>query len=186
MRPQPKWDGYRFQVIKHGDWVRLFSKSRAEYTGRLERVAEAFRKLLSHSAVLDGELCFIGADGLPSFHRLMAEMRSKWPDESAPVFMPFDLLHQDGPDLRQRPLSERKRDLDRLCRNARIPFMHQVQIFPDGEVLFEHCGKYGFEGIVSKRAGRPYVSGRSKCWVKVKCPNWKRDNQDRFRLFEAL
>jgi ATP-dependent DNA ligase len=32
---EPKWDGYRFQVVKNGLKVRLFSKSGAEYTNRL-------------------------------------------------------------------------------------------------------------------------------------------------------
>ena len=116
----------------------------------------------------------------------MAEMRSKWPDESALMFMVFDLLHHDDVDLRHLPLSERKRDLDRLCRKARMPCMKQVQTFPDGQALFEHCAQFGFEGIVSKRLDRPYISGSSKTWVKLKCPGWKRDNAERFLLFESI
>jgi hypothetical protein len=101
------------------------------------------------------------------------------------VFMAFDLLHQDGVDLRHLPLAERKRDLERLCRRAKVPFMRQVQTFPNGQLLFEHCAKFGFEGVVSKRLDRPYVSGPCKCWVKVKCPGWKRENSERFKLFEG-
>ncbi len=41
----------------------------------------------------------------------------------------------------------------------------------DGGVLFEHACKLGCEGIVSKRLGSPYRSGRSAHWVKVKNPN---------------
>ena len=52
--------------------------------------------------------------------------------------------------------------------------MKQVQTFPDGAVLFEHCASYGFEGIVSKRIDRPYVSGPCRVWTKTKCPR-KRD-----------
>ena len=66
-----------------------------------------------------------------------------------------------------------------------VPFMRQVQTFPNGQLLFEHCAKFGFEGVVSKRLDRPYVSGPCKCWVKVKCPEWRRDNQERFRMFEG-
>ena len=51
------------------------------------------------------------------------------------MFLVFDLLHQGGVDLRRLPLSERKRDL---------------QTFPNGELLFEHCSKFGFEAVVSK------------------------------------
>lgn len=63
--------------------------------------------------------------------------------------------------------------------------MRRVETFPDGQVLFEHCAKFGFEGIVSKRTDRQYVSGSCKSWVKVKCPEWKRDNRERFALFEG-
>ncbi|MFZ1150789.1 MAG: hypothetical protein WAR76_13790 [Xanthobacteraceae bacterium] len=40
----------------------------------------------------------------------------------------------------------------------------------DGDILFEHACKLGCEGIVSKRLGSPYRSGRSPHWVKVKNP----------------
>jgi bifunctional non-homologous end joining protein LigD len=36
--------------------------------------------------------------------------------------------------------------------------------------VFKHGCKLGFEGIVSKRLGSPYVSGRSRDWVKSKNP----------------
>ena len=111
-------------------------------------------------------------------------MRTRWPEQAQLIFMVYDLLHQDGVDLRPLPLSERKRDLDRLCRKAHVPFMKQVQTFPNGQVLFEYCAKFGFEGVVSKRLDRPYVSGPSKAWVKIKCPDWKSDNSERFRMFE--
>ena len=77
----------------------------------------------------------------------MREMRTNKPDESQLVFLSFDLLF----DLRGMPLSERKKDLRRLCTEAKLPFMRQVETFPDGRVLFDHCNKFGFEGVVSKR-----------------------------------
>ena len=40
----------------------------------------------------------------------------------------------------------------------------------DGEIVFQHACKLGCEGIVSKRLGSTYSSGRSKYWVKVKNP----------------
>jgi len=40
----------------------------------------------------------------------------------------------------------------------------------DGEVVFRHACKLGLEGIVSKRKGSPYRSGRSPDWLKMKNP----------------
>ena len=182
---EPKFDGYRFQIVKNGREVRFFSKSGAEYGARLPRMVEAFGDLPARAAVLDGELVFFDAKGQADFRQLHNQMRTRWPDEAALVFMVFDLLHQDGIDLRGLPLSERKHNLDRLCRKAKVPFLRQVQTFPDGAVLFAHCAKFGLEGVVSKRIDRPYVSGPTKVWVKSKSPAWRRDNQQRFRMCEG-
>ena len=59
-----------------------------------------------------------------------------------------------------------------------------MQTFPNGALLFEHCNKFGFEGVVSKRLSSRYVSGPSRNWVKMKCPGWKPINSERYRLFE--
>jgi bifunctional non-homologous end joining protein LigD len=115
----------------------------------------------------------------------MREMRTSRPDESQLMFLVFDLLHQDGVDLRGLPLLERKRDLHRLCVKARVPYMREVQTFPDGAVLLDHCNQFGFEGVVSKRLSSRYVSGPSRTWIKVKCPDWKRVNAERGKLFEG-
>jgi bifunctional non-homologous end joining protein LigD len=40
----------------------------------------------------------------------------------------------------------------------------------DGAVVFRHACKLGLEGIVSKRKGSPYRSGRSPDWLKIKNP----------------
>jgi len=91
-------------------------KSGAEYTDRLPGMAEAFAKLPTRAAILDGELCLIDPRGSAHFYRLMAQMRTSSPDESLLMFLAFDLLHQDGVDFRGLPLTERRRDLERLCR----------------------------------------------------------------------
>ena len=68
---EPKWDGFRFQITKDGSNVRLYSKSGAEYTDRLPSMVEAFTKLHTRAAILDGELCLIDPSGGAHFHRLM-------------------------------------------------------------------------------------------------------------------
>jgi bifunctional non-homologous end joining protein LigD len=180
---EPKWDGFRFQIIKDGSRVRFYSRHGAEYTDRLPGMVEAFGKLPAQSAILDGELVLIDPRGSAHFYRLMAQMRTSSPDESQLIFLVFDLLHQDGVDLRGLPLSERRRDLERLSRKARVPYLKLVETFPDGAVLFDHCNQFGFEGIVSKRRSSRYSSGPSRNWVKVKCPGWKRINAERWRIF---
>lgn len=146
-------------------------------------MVEAFAKLLPET-IVDGELCLIDPRGSAHFWKLMREMRTNRPDESKLVFLAFDLLFERGVDLRGLPLSERKNDLRRLCCKAKVPFMHQVETIPDGKVLFDHCNQFGFERVVSKRLSSRYSSGPSRNWTKTKCPNWKRENAERWRVFE--
>src|SRR5262245_58188799 len=117
--------------------------------------------------------------GAPAhFWRLMREMRTNNPDESQLVFLAFDLLVERGVDLRGLPLVERKKDLRRLCLKSKVPFLKEVEHFPDGQVLYEHCNAFGFEGVVSKK-----LNSRS-VWRKSKCPNWRRQHAERWRAFE--
>jgi bifunctional non-homologous end joining protein LigD len=44
----------------------------------------------------------------------------------------------------------------------------------DGETVFRHACKIGLEGIVSKRLGSRYVSGRTRAWLKTKNPDFRR------------
>jgi bifunctional non-homologous end joining protein LigD len=115
---EPKWDSFRFQIIKDGSQVRFYSRHGAEYTDRLPAMVEAFRKMPTQSAILDGELVLIDPRGAAHSYQLMAQMRTSSPDESQLMFLAFDLLHQDGVDLRGLPLFERLRDLGRLDRVA--------------------------------------------------------------------
>ena len=82
---------------------------------------------------------------------------------------PFDILALDGEDLRSLPLSTRKTNLARLLARRLAGIF--VATFEQGEIgpdLFRAACDMGLEGMVSKRADRPYRAGRSKDWVKVK------------------
>jgi ATP-dependent DNA ligase len=48
---------------------------------------------------------------------------------------------------------------------------HVRQIEGDGAVVFAHACTLGCEGIVSKRKGSRYSSGRSKHWIKIRNPD---------------
>ena len=81
----------------------------------------------------------------------------------------FDVLALDGEDLRKLPLSMRKTNLERLLRGR--PDGIYVNPFETGAIgpdLFWAACRMGLEGLVSKRADRPYRGGRSKDWIKVK------------------
>ena len=129
---EPIWDGFRFQIIKDSAGVGFYSRYGADYTERLPRMREAFGKLPTQSAILDGELVLIEPGGAAHFYKLMAEMRTRWPDESQLMFLVFDLLHQDGVDLRGLPLFERKRDCTGFASNPGCPSCARCKPSPMG------------------------------------------------------
>jgi hypothetical protein len=77
----------------------------------------------------------------------------------------------DGKDLRRVPIEQRKQALVGLLHRERDGLVLNVHYDCDGATVFKHACALGCEGIVSKRLGSPYRSGRSPHWVKVKNPN---------------
>jgi bifunctional non-homologous end joining protein LigD len=86
------------------------------------------------------------------------------------VLIAFDLIELDGEDLRRTPIEQRKRTLARLVRRPHAGIVLNQVFEGDGHILFEHACKLGCEGIVSKRLGSSYRSGRSPHWLKIKNP----------------
>ena len=82
----------------------------------------------------------------------------------------FDLLEIDGRDLRREPIERRKVLLAKLLRGSPISIVLNETFEDDGATVFREACKLGCEGIVSKRLGSPYRSGRSPHWLKVKNP----------------
>jgi len=82
----------------------------------------------------------------------------------------FDLLEVGGKDLRGSTLETRKRELAKLLHKVAWPLQLNDHIAEPGDVVFRHACKLGFEGIVSKRLGSFYRSGRSRDWIKIKNP----------------
>ncbi len=87
------------------------------------------------------------------------------------MLIAFDLLELDGADLRRKPIEERKRTLAHLLREAKPGLQLNAHFEEAGEVVFRHACKLGLEGIVSKKRGSRYQSGRSPHWIKSKNPN---------------
>jgi ATP dependent DNA ligase domain len=104
----------------------------------------------------------------------------KWGCQQRPLYA-FDLIELDGTDLRREPIERRKRLLIRLLAKASVGLQVNDHIEEPGDIVFRHACKLGFEGIVSKRLGSPYVSGRSRHWVKSKnltAPAVKREAEE--------
>ena len=87
------------------------------------------------------------------------------------ILYAFDLLELDSADLRALSLGEHKAKLARPVDRRLTGIVMNEHTNEDGATVFRHACKMGLEGIVSKRLSKPYQSGRSGHWLKVKNPD---------------
>jgi bifunctional non-homologous end joining protein LigD len=161
-----KLDGFRMMVRRDPAGVRLLTRNGHDWTGRFPLIAEAAGALRARSFLIDGEAVACDGDGLPVFDRL------RYRRQDGRVFLyAFDLIELDGKDLCREPLERRKVLLMRLLARASVGLQVNDHVVEAGDVVFRHACQLGYEGIVSKRLGSPYRSGRSRDWLKMKNPN---------------
>jgi bifunctional non-homologous end joining protein LigD len=162
-----KHDGYRLQVRRVGDQVRLFTRRGYDWSGRYPAIVLAAMRLRrARSFTLDGEAVVCGPDGIAIFDAL-----HRRGTVTEAMLYAFDLLELDGEDIRPLPLADRKKRLARLLGRRRIGIVFGDHTDQDGALLFMHACRMGLEGIVSKRLTAPYRSGPSRDWLKIKNPN---------------
>jgi bifunctional non-homologous end joining protein LigD len=161
-----KLDGFRLLARRDPAGVRLLTRRGFDWTTRYPSIATAVATLACRSCLIDGEVVICGDDGVPVFDRL----RYGRQPQSEAVLVAFDLLDLSGKDLRRTPLEDRKRALAKLVRKAAWALQLNEHIAERGDIVFRHACKLGLEGIVSKRLRSPYVSGRSRHWIKSKNP----------------
>jgi DNA ligase-1 len=167
-----KLDGARIQVHRDGADVRVFTRSLADITHRVPEIVTAVRALPADRVILDGETLSLDEDGGPRpFQDTMARFGSLGADDAAAVVLRpwfFDILHLDGRDLIDEPLSTRLALLDSAVGDARMPGIVTDDATRAEEFSREALGA-GHEGVMVKALDAPYAAGRrGKSWLKVK------------------
>jgi DNA ligase D-like protein (predicted ligase) len=163
-----KLDGFRMSARIERGRVQLLTRTGLDWSDKYPSVVATLAKLPVRAAYLDGELCGVGDDGLPSFSQTQAA--SDGERGVRLVYYAFDLLHLDGRDTASLPVTERKALLEPLIANTPgLQFNgHETG---DGELIRKHAGQLGFEGVVSKTIDAPYAPGNRGLWRKAKWLN---------------
>jgi DNA ligase-1 len=162
-----KLDGIRIQVHRRGDEVRIYTRNLNEITASLPGIVAAVHRLPVRQAVLDGEALWMGDEGPGSFQHTVSQIDSDAPAEGIVTFL-FDLLHVDGEDLLDSPLTERAARLEAIAPQLKIPGALTADAALGQRILDESL-RAGHEGVVVKDAFSPYAAGRrGKAWRKVK------------------
>jgi DNA ligase-1 len=162
-----KLDGARIQIHRDGDDVAIFSRSLDDLTDRLPEVVAAARTLPARRAVLDGEAVALRPDGRPEPFQVTSSRIASGAPGVVPVL--FDVLHLDGEDLLDAPMSRRAEALA-----AAAPASLRVPRIVTGDAAaaqahFDAALAAGHEGVVVKALDAPYAAGRRGAgWLKVK------------------
>jgi bifunctional non-homologous end joining protein LigD len=160
-----KHDGFRIMARRDTAGVRLITRKGNDFTRRFPLAAAAVAALPIRSCLIDGEAIACDDKGLAVF-----ELIRRHRNHASAILCAFDLLEIDGEDLRRTPIEHRKHRLARLLRSPNHGLVLNEHFSGDGAIIFKHVCKLGCEGIVSKRLGSPYRSGRTAHWIKVKNP----------------
>ncbi|MBV9338191.1 MAG: non-homologous end-joining DNA ligase [Solirubrobacterales bacterium] len=158
-----KLDGIRCIAIRSGERLELLSRNDLPQNARYPELVDALSAERCREFAVDGEV--VAFEGSQTSFARLAQRHQHY----VPVFLyVFDVLWLEGHDVRQLPLRTRKR----LLRSA-LQFHGNVRWTQyrngDGEALFKEACRKGWEGLIAKRAESPYVSTRSKDWLKFKC-----------------
>jgi bifunctional non-homologous end joining protein LigD len=164
-----KFDGYRMQMRIEAGEARLRTRKGLDWTDRFGRIARLGGALAD--GVIDGEIVALDKAGSPDFAGLQAALSERRTDDL--VFFVFDLLFAGGEDLRELPLSERKRalaaHLAALDPSGAKSIRFVDHFDSSGDAVLKSACSMSLEGIVSKRLTAPYRSGRGETWTKAKC-----------------
>jgi bifunctional non-homologous end joining protein LigD len=162
-----KHDGYRTICVVDQGAVSIYTRRGLNWADRMPSIARALSALKVRSAVIDGEAIVIGEDGLSDFFTLHAALARR----NAPraMLVAFDLLHLDGEDMRGRELEDRRAVLEAVVRKRAPWIQFSESIEGNGSEVWRRACGMGLEGIISKRRGSRYFSGKTDAWRKTKC-----------------
>jgi bifunctional non-homologous end joining protein LigD len=169
-----KWDGYRAIAFIENGKVRLVSRNQNELTARYPELKDMPEFIKAKTAVLDGEVVALDADGRASFSLMQQRTgfrpggkRAAAKADVPVLYYAFDLLYLDGYDWRRVPLVDRKKKLASLTTTGdslRYSDHYEAQ----GKALFEIARSKKLEGILAKKRNSCYEERRSREWLKIK------------------
>ena len=165
---EPWWGGARALVFigpadtaGAGD-VRVIDADGTDRTAALPELAGTAVRVAARSAVLDGELVVVDADGRADGPALAARLTGS-PGRAA-AFLAFDLLHLDGVSLLNQSLVKRRVALRRILRPG-DEVVAVPAIATEGRALFEAIVHQGLAGMMARQRQGPYLPGiRSRLW----------------------
>jgi DNA ligase-1 len=170
-----KMDGARIQVHKHGEEIRIFTRSLNDVTAAIPEIAEAARVLPAEQLVLDGEAIAFAPSGRPhAFQTTMKRFGRKLDVARMRQTLPirayyFDCLRRDATSLAERPARERFEILASVVPPAQLIPRRVTRSSAEAAAFYDDALAHGHEGLMAKSLDAPYEAGnRGASWLKIK------------------
>jgi DNA ligase 1 len=174
-----KYDGFRCQVHKAGDDIKIFSRNLEDMTASFPEIAEgARRQVVASTAIFEGEALAYNplSDEYLPFQQTVRRRRKHGVEETAAELplrlFAFDVLYADGERVMERSYTERHAILEHAVEAGDTILISEAHTTSEPEELLEVFNdsiQHGLEGIVAKRPDSPYQAGaRNYNWVKLK------------------
>ncbi|MBI2034258.1 MAG: ATP-dependent DNA ligase, partial [Candidatus Levybacteria bacterium] len=176
---QYKFDGFRTELHKNGDEVRIFSRNLEETTAMLPEIVEGVKKQVkAETVILDAEaLAFNPASDEFLPFQETTKRRRKYGVEEMSKSMPlksfvFDIMYLNGQSLIDLPLKDRLKKLAEVVKGDEVLIPQPGEMVNKAQRLqeiFDDAITKGLEGLVVKKPDSPYqAGGRNFNWVKLK------------------
>src|SRR5262245_64073994 len=171
---EPKWDGFRAIVFRGGSELFIQSRDLRPLDRYFPELHGALLANLPERVVVDGEIVIATAHGL-DFDLLQLRLHpaasrvNKLAAETPSAFVAFDLLAEDGRDLRANPQWQRRQALEQALARA-SGAIHLTPCTRDRGVAAEWFHRFegaGLDGVIAKHEDTTYQPGR-RAMVKVK------------------
>jgi ATP-dependent DNA ligase len=169
-RYEPKWDGFRGILENDGGELALWSRNGRPLLRYFPELREVGDLLPPHSA-LDGEIV-IARGGKLDFDAMQTRLHPaesrvrKLSGEIPATFVAFDLLLWKGKPVHEQPIEKRRAQLEKVADG--IPLSPVASDVEQGRAWLETLQAAGFDGVIAKKLGLPYLPGSRDGVVKVK------------------
>jgi len=172
-----KYDGFRMQVHKVGNKVKIFTRRLDNVTEQFPFIMEAVKKNVEGDCIIEGETVGIKGEKYLPFQQISRRIKRKYNIEEMAKKIPvvlhlFDIIYKNGKTLLNTPFEKRRKILEDIVKeDEKLVLAKQIitDSEEEGNAFYKEALDKGNEGIMMKNLNAPYQPGsRVGYMIKLK------------------